>query len=302
MNKVLMIILIILLSIIALVLTAGFVILLNANQYNINFSMDFAEGEPTLIKSEEANFDSINKIDFEIYSIDLEIKPSENENIKVEYYSNKEDDDKIEMTVEESTLRVKEKQETKVSFGIVGYNNKLVLYVPAEYSGEYNIAVTSGDIRSEIDMSNGKSNIVTTSGDIKLDVIGESNVATTSGDIKINKITENASVATTSGDVWIGESKENLKVGTTSGDLKIDNISGEISLKTTSGDILLGELNIEENSNIKTTSGDVYIKNNASNCYVDTKTTSGDAKVNQSDRKSDIELKIETMSGDISVN
>ena len=303
MNRGLIIVLIILLSIIALVLTAGFVVLLNNNSFNINFNMDFAEGETKIVETKEASCDSISNLDIEIYSVDIEVKPSENENIKVEYYSNKEDDDRIIMSVEEGIFKVEEKEETEVRFGIINYTNKLVVYIPEEkYLGDYNIKTSSGDINSEIDMSSNKLNMATSSGDIKVETIGESNVAASSGDIKINDIKGNSNIATSSGDIWIQEAKGNANVKTRSGDLKLEKISGALDLKTTSGDILVGELNIEANSKIEATSGDVIIRNNACNCYIDTETTSGDSRINQSDRKSEIELKIKTTSGDISVN
>ena len=302
MNRGLIVFLIVLLSIIAIVLTAGFVLLLNIGHFNINYDFSFDEGEMELIDSKEAKCDSINNIDFKVYSIDIEVKPSENDEIKVEYYSTKNEDDRVEIKVEDDTFKVEEKDEKAIRVGINFYRNKLILYVPLEYEGNYNIAATSGDIKSEIDMSNNKLNLATTSGDIKLEIIGESSVESTSGDIRVNKIKENTNVVSTSGDVWIGEARGNIKTNSTSGDIKIDGISGATEVKTTSGDVTIGELDIEENSKIETTSGDVYIKNNVYNCYIDTKTTSGDVKINQSDRKSEIELLVNTVSGDISVN
>ena len=59
---------------------------------------------------------------------------------------------------------------------------------------------------------------------------------------------------------------------------------------------------MKQNSNINTTSGDVTINNNVSNCYVEFDSTSGDKDVNHSDRKSDLTLKVNTVSGDLLVD
>ena len=75
-----------------------------------------------------------------------------------------------------------------------------------------------------------------------------------------------------------------------------------VSALKASGDINIDELDIKENSRIEAKSGDVTINNNVCNCYVEAETNSGDKSINKFDRKSEIELKIKTTSGDISVN
>lgn len=59
--------------------------------------------------------------------------------------------------------------------------------------------------------------------------------------------------------------------------------------------------NLNENSSIHATSGGVKIKE-TNDIYIEAKANSGDVKVENNNRLSEIELKIETTSGEIKVN
>lgn len=262
-NRSSIITLIIILSVFCIALTGGFVYLLvNGEGIHFNFNLSFKQ--MNLVESYEALPNNINSIKLNLYSTDVEIKESKDNNILVEYYSNKDNNPKIEYTNNNITI-----DENKYDVSCIGFCNnrrKVIVYVPSEYSNELNINTKSGDIFSNIDLSNNIVNISTMSGDVRLDTVSELQVSTMSGDIRINKIN------------------------------KLTNIS------SMSGDVSINELNIKENSNIKTASGDVIISNNNSNCYVDVRTTSGDKYINKSDRKSDLVLTINTTSGDVRVN
>ena len=262
-SKDLIILAIVLLSVLAIALTVGFVFLLRGNYNIINLRFDFSDSSMELINSKEVQSSLINNIDVKLFSTDVELKKSENENIRVELYSNNDNNLRIEVT--EDVVKIEETENREVR---IGFNNrkKAIIYVPENYLGEFNLVTTSSDINSEIDLVSNKINIVTTSGDIELNNIGESNIVATSGD------------------VWIGKA------------------SKTIDIKSTSGDIDIEELDLKENSKIETTSGDININNNTCNCYIEVETTSGDEYINKYDRKSEIELKIKTISGDISVN
>ena len=108
----------------------------------------------------------------------------------------------------------------------------------------------------------------------------KTNIKTTSGDIEIKKIS-NMSISTTSGDV----------------DIKKCN---NINIKSVSGDIEIESANLDENGLIETISGDVKILETNS-IYIDYKTVSGDSSIKDNNRHAYLELKIETVSGDLEV-
>lgn len=272
---------IVLLSIIALSLTGLFIFLLtNGKNFSFDFSFDFNSKPLSLVDSYETD-PNIHLITLNLHSTDVFVKESTNEKILVEYYSNRENNARIEYT--EDTIKINEEDYDLSCIGFCNSRRKVVVYVPSIYEGEYNIATKSGDITSEIDMSNSKVNVSAMSGDVKLNVTSNINVSTMSGDIRI-------------------EATNDINASAMSGDMEIGSISKYAKLKTMSGDVHIRNLNIEEDSFIDTSSGDVKVDNNDSNCYIETKTSSGDTRINSSDRKSDITLKVTTSSGDISVN
>lgn len=269
-----------------------------------------------LVDSYEAKVEDINKIDLNLYSTDVEVKESTNDLIKVEYYSNKKKNADIKQ--EGSTIIVNEEEKGNYCIGICFNNRKIVLYVPSTYIGEYNFETRSGDIRFDIDTANNNIeietnsgdvlyqnakdvNITTTSGDIKGGVSNKTNLHSTSGDIKLKETKENSEIKTTSGDINVSKVSK-IVISSTSGDVKVDKVTKTMNIKTVSGDVFVGTLEMTENSNIKTTSGDVTITNNESNCYVDFDSTSGDETISHSDRKSDLTLKVQTVSGDLFVD
>ena len=259
----LIITLIVILSIMCITITTGFIYLL-VNGNGFNFAFDFSNKSMKLIDSYEALPDTITDISLHLYSTDIEIRESETDKILVEYYSNKDNNPTIEYT--DTTIKVDESNYNVSCIGICNNRRQVVLHIPSEYYGKININTMSGDILSYIDLSSIDLKVSTTSGDLKLNIVGNIDIKTTSGDINISEVN------------------------------KIMNI------KTTSGDISINELNIKEDSYIKATSGDVSISNNNSKCYVEVRTNSGDQYINNSDRKSDLVLSIITTSGDVRVN
>lgn len=256
MNKMIKILLIIILLFIIISLTSVMVFFIKN---------DFRDFNMELIDSYEADVDEIEKFYLDLNSTDIEIKESKNDNILVEYYSNTDNDVKIES--KDNTIVIEEsKNDKKIKRIFFNNRKKVILFVPETYVGEYELKTKSGDIKSEIDLSNNKVNISSNSGDVSLKTANNIDISTTSGDIEIHQI------------------NKGVKINSTSGDIDID------------------ILNIEENSNITSTSGDVNIRKNQSNCYIETNTEHGDVEVNKNDRKSDIVLKIKTTSGDINVD
>ena len=270
--------LIIFLSLLCVSLVAGMIILMNKD---IGFNFGLA-GKMRVIDTFSIHASKIDELDFNLYSADVEIKEIEDDEITIEYYSNK-DADKI-ISLENGHIIVNEEKSRIICVGLCFDSRRAVAYVPKDYIGSYNIETTSGDVKSNIDTINNKMDIKTTSGDIRLQNAGTVNIKTTSGDIDIR-----------------GEVNE-LYANTTSGDIRISKVNNNMSIGTTSGYVSIDKLSIVDNSNISTISGDVKIDDNNSDCYVEFSTISGSNHIEKSNRKSDIVLKVNTISGDIRVN
>lgn len=254
MSKGIKIFFICILSIICIALAITMVFLIKNNWGKVNLN---------LIDSYEAEVDSVEKIDIKVGSADIEIKESSNDKILVEYYSNKDNNIRIEYKDKKIVFDDTGRSEFHL-FNIV--NKKVVVYVPKAYIGEFELKLGSGDTKSEADLSTNKVRITTGSGEVKLEKTGDVDISTSSGDVKIDEVNQKADIRVSSGEVYINR------------------------------------LKINDNSKITASSGNITIRNNESNCYVETEVSSGDVKVNRSDRKSDIVLKIKTSSGDIKVD
>ena len=254
--------LIVILSVLAIALIGGMVFII-ANGGHYKFNFNVFRTEAKLLSTYEEETSLINGLNIDLVSTDVYVESTTEEKIKVEYYTN-DDKVKVDYKLDNGTLNIREDSHSTHCVGLCFYNSKLIVYVPETYIGSYNIKLISGDIKSNVYIDS--LNIQTTSGDIDL--------------LSVNK----------------------LNVQTTSGDIRVDSVTGEYNSKSVSGDVKINHFNIKNNSRIETTSGDIAISDNQANAYFDYKTTSGDARINRSDRKSDIEVYVHTVSGDINVD
>nr|MBP3258740.1 DUF4097 family beta strand repeat protein [Bacilli bacterium] len=254
--------LIVILSVCVIILTGGMIYLLNGGS---KIKLDFMFGNRNMILVDNYTTEAINinKIYLNLNSTDVEINESIDNNVKVEYYSNRDNNAKIEY--EEGVLSVNEEKYDTSCIGICNTRRKVIVSVPSDYKTNYEVKLKSGDLKSNIDLSG--NNMA---------------VSTMSGDVKLNKVSD-------------------ISISAMSGDIIVDDIVGTISFSTMSGDVRIRNFNITSNSTVSTMSGDVKI-NYLSGSYVESSTKSGDIKINNNDRKSDIVLKINTSSGDISIN
>lgn len=297
-NRNVIITLIIFLSVICISLISAMVVLINKD-FNFNFGFNFGSWKINLVDSIEEEGSIINKIDLNVYSTDVEIKESKTNNLKIEYYSNKNEDKLIKN--ENNIISINEEESKTICIGICSNRKRVVIYVPSNYIGSYNIKSTSGDVNSSIDLIENEVDINTTSGDIKLKDITYANIFTTSGNVNINNVNK-VNLSTTSGDVFIKGETDKIEIKSTSGDLEVNKVNKYLNLYTVSGKVKINTLNIMEDSLISTTSGDVFINNNESDCYVEFSSMTGDRNINKSNRKSDLILKVNTISGDLNIN
>ena len=297
-NKKILILLIVFLSITGIALVFGMILIINKD---INFSFGFSLGSHNLkiVDSFDAEAKSISMLDLKVSSTDIELKESTNNNLKIEYLSNKEDTNVIKK--DGNKVYIEEDDFKTICIGICSNQRKVIVYIPTSYNGNINISSRSGDIASSLEIIENEVNVSTTSGNIAFNNATNISMTTTSGDISLNN-TNMAKLSTTSGDIKITGEVNSLDVTTTSGDVEVKKINKNANINTTSGDIDITQLAITDISNFETVSGDIVIYNNSSDCYIDYKTHSGDSKINKSDRKSDIVLNVHTTSGDIRVD
>ena len=293
MNNALNIVKIILLSIIAIVLSFILIIVLNG-KFNIK-GIDLYE--KTSLVYENTFTESVSNLNIVTTNNDVKILEKEIENIEVKIYDRK--DVKPEAYVKDNTLYIDNKDEIRIgfSFGILG-NSRIEITVPKGTTYNLMVEGTSSDVDSLIDLQDVSIN--TRSGDVNLKNSINTVIQTTSGDTSVGSC-KTLDITTTSGDTKVTNIAKSLKVKATSGDMQIGDVDGKLNLETTSGDIKINKLNLTTNSSIRVISGDVII-GKTNDIYFDTHVISGDTRINVNNRKAEVELKINTTSGDIIVN
>ena len=287
---------ILLITLLALTICAliGLMIFVMNNKFNIGFRKIFSQRIEEL-QIEETYKNTYEKININTDAADVYIKKSEDEDIHVKIYSEKEKSRVIDNEIE---LNIEVQQKQCLGVCINTKISKVELYIPENYEKEIKIKNNYGDIKIDSfeslnldikedagDIEINSANIVNINnsyGDIKIGIIKEGTIKESAGDIEINKV-NSIDIKNNFGDTTIQEINEYIKIDADAGDVKINN------------------LNITKNSFIETNTGDIRIEN-TNDIYVDAETDVGSAKVNNNNRNAEITLKIENNVGDIKVN
>ncbi len=293
MNKTTGIILIILLSILTVIVTVTFILLMKG-KININWlHFSFDTYSKNLIDSKE--FNSLEDIDIITDTGDVFFEEGLNDKVTVELYS--EDSDDYYIKEEDNIIKIKLNTK-KTNHVFFVKTNRIIVKVPSSYDKKVNVDFHTGDVIVN-SFANMKLNATGTTGDIKANRIDTLDFELKTGDIKIDEVNYISGKLTT-GDIKIGNVNE-FSAAATTGDITINRINKRVYAKTSTGDIKIEKATIEEDSSITTGTGDVKISS-LEGAYIDANTNTGDIKIKNNDRKLEKEIKISTTTGDIKVN
>lgn len=280
------------LSIFVVLLSISMILLINDKE---NYYMKLFDYKSKLILEKEFTKGEFKNFDIVSDSSDIIIKKSNTDTISVKVYGDERNE--VTASVKENTLYINNDSSTNICLFFCFMNSKIELTVPELEYNNLKIEVASGDINIE-DIKFNDVNINSKSGDIRLNEAVTANLDLVSGDIYLEKLSS-GKLVTVSGDINVNTVND-LKAVTISGDVKVSKIRKSCQISTTSGNILLSDLNITKNSSLKTISGDVRILK-ANKIYFEASTTSGDINIEDNNRFSEKEVKIQTTSGDIYV-
>jgi hypothetical protein len=292
-NKKAIILLITIMSLLIFALIGLMIFVMN-NKFNIKFRGIFSQRIEEL-QIEETYKNNYEKININTDAADVYIKQSEDEDIHVKIYSEKEKSRVIDNEIE---LNIEVEQKKCVGICINNKISKVEVYIPENYEKEIKIDNKYGDIEIA-SFENLKLEIKEDAGDIKIDSANIVNINNNYGDIKIGTIKE-GTIKESAGDITINK-VNSIDIKNNYGDTKIEEINEYLKLDADAGDIKINILNITKDSFIETNAGDVRIEK-ANDIYVDAETDVGSAKVNNNNRNAEITLKIENNVGDIKVN
>jgi Putative adhesin len=153
--------------------------------------------------------------------------------------------------------------------------------------------------------------IQTGSGDVAVAAVdGDAKLKSGSGNLALERVDGELSAQTGSGDVAIGRTGHSAGVRSASGDVVVRDATLELTVQTASGDVRVEAVSVGEVS-VQSASGDVYVGvRKGRTLWVDAKSMSGEttsdfavgeAPGEQEDEGPLVELRIQTMSGDIHV-
>lgn len=209
---------------------------------------------------------------------DIKIQKSKDQEIHIIVYGNK--NEQATSQLQDKKLTVTKQSKDQFCFGFCFEKDEIIIYIPVRATTEITLQTSSGDVRMDA-FENAELEVKTNSGDIDIEAVSSMKASTKSGEVEIKSV-------------------KNARIETNSGDIELVNLLEFAELHTSSGDIEIQNFVIERNSSIQTQSGDVSITH-LTEAYVDVKTRSGDVSIKENNRFSDLELRIETTSGDVTV-
>lgn len=264
-NKPIIITTIILLTIIIFLLVTFLVAALNGKKgYNLGLIKYGAKNNEIIL---EQTFESekIKEIDIKQDAGKIIFKESSDKNIKVEIYG--EPENIVDIALNDEILKIdytKQKNFTFISFNFEIPENDIVVYIPSNHQVKINLENDCGECRM-IDLENAEINIDCDAGDINLGKIKDATIKCDYGNIKIEEILN------------------------------------KCDLKANCGNIEINRISILENSEITADMGNVEI-DEAKDIYIKGNCDMGSVDINNNNRNSEIELKIEVNCGNIKVN
>lgn len=292
-NKKVILTLIILLIILAICLISFMILLLSGKISISSFNINYKVSDELIF--DEVYTDNFSNIVIESNASDIEIKESDDDNIRVSVYGKNEN---LVVNDDDNDLSINYKGK-KCSF--ICFNmtiGKVVIYLPRGYENNIKIINKYGNIKvSKFPFAD----IVVDEdyGDIEIESMNNTNIKNKYGDIKIGMV-NNATIKESAGDIDIGTVNTG-NIENNYGDIKISKVTEYINIDEDCGDVKIDTLDIHKNSFIKNSYGDIKI-NETSEIYIDAKTSLGDVKINNNYPKSDIILNIKNDCGDIKIS
>lgn len=203
----------------------------------------------TLDDTKTSNIQGINEINVDISSATINIIPQGTSEVKAHLYgdvmsSSSYTKPELECYKSGNTLVIKEVNKNHLMMGFFSSNIKLDVYIPSDYSNDFKLVSSSGDINAngykfnkfQCNLSSGSLNLK----DIKADTFNYSN---SSGDLKANKLTTNTTTLHSS-----------------SGSINIDMFSGDLKSDSSSGDIKIQYADFHNNIDMHSSSGEIVLK------------------------------------------
>lgn len=267
--------------------------------------------EKDLKKKETVSLTSIQNIEMETESIDIQVYTTNEDEMRVEAYTKDKakEENLFEIEENENTISIKNRNsKSNICFFCFGNNITIYkVYIPRNYKENIRIQTSSGEVSILGDLNNKNVDLKSSSGDLEIGSVTATNInlQTTSGDVSTKNTTSSTlSIQTSSGDIELGTSEGKVSLNANSGEISVHSLHGDARIHTSSGDVEINSFLITGSSTIDTSSGEVHIRlHEDSNCEITSNTSSGDVRYPNESHKVGKDpyhmLAIKTSSGDI---
>ena len=272
-------------------------------------------GKEVYEQKEEIITEDFDNIKICEISHDIEIRESDDGEVKIEYWDSEKYVHKIEVKGDTLSIGVNTYSDDtpwweRISFDIdwvsgeMGEEHQMIVYLPEGEYGNIELDSVSADISVPENYTFEDITVNTTSGEIKATCKagGKVDISSVSGEIQLaNGTPSDIEINTTSGNANLDDMTVAglTNISTISGEVTLTNVvTDDVDINTTSGDIRFNDLTTGT-ANIDTTSGEVTGTIAGDHEY-DTSTVSGDIDL-PSSINGEPEISISTVSGDISL-
>lgn len=197
------------------------IILLNGGKLMVNSNLNLTD-------SRTIDMQDIESINITYSSDDLILYTGDSNELTIKEYRNFTPKRKTNVITDSNRIIVEGPRWDYSLAGIFGRRSRVEIYLPSDYSGDLEVAASSGDISSDAAFH-----------------LSSFRASCNSGDITFNEVnTETITLHASSGDISLKRGSGQLKATVNSGDITISSFSGSGSIRTSSGDseVILKEL------------------------------------------------------------
>ena len=268
----------------------------------INFGNFFRVEKQVEILHQTEPAGSIKEISLDLSSTDIQIVPSDVEEITVTYKGpeSRKDNPDVSVDVKNGELTVVQDKVNLFSWFSWNFTQRVIeIEVPLSYKGNLDVLNQSGNLTIEGDYTLKSYHSDITSGDVKIDRMSTPDFAlsNTSGNITIGTLkTDSFDIRVTSGDTKAEEITGDGTMKTTSGNIMVFLLNGKADLSTSSGDTTVKEW--KGSGSVHCSSGNITAVISESNGDMTIGTTSGNIRVELGE-KAAYQVKASVISGDI---
>lgn len=305
---------IILLIIVAMMLLSAMIIAIVNKDKNFKIILFGIGNKTKMLSQNEYSINEISKIEINDNSGKIRFVEGDSDKVKVTIYGL--EDEKYDVKVAENKLQIHKDSNTFYLISLFCFvRQEVEIQTPKDYQGDIAIKLTSGAVEM-VDLSKANVQIQSHSGSVRCGDMNNGEIQATSGSVSIGNANE-IKVEVHSGSIRCGNAQKgdfkatsgSIKAGkvgsivatVNSGSIKIESINQSCNLSTKSGSVRIEECNLTQNSEITVKSGAVNIRK-INDVFVNATAKSGSVKVkDDNNRKSEVELKIQTTSGSIKV-